>query len=257
MDAFAAHTHLVPDSELDIGSVNLSLVVGHAIQVFSEQFPGRSLSSRAMSVSNQTIAIDRAGNGGLIDSLVSNQQVVLQIPYKGELLSVCGTLKRRSGGQCFVLMSDQVVPLRQRRFHRAPLCVPLRAAILPTLGLNRKRLSTLRWVKADTVNISSGGVLLRISSLLQSSTHLIMNIGIEQFEFPILVTAQIRHCFPDLSGQPLVGAEFVVREEQAKHFEQTDLQSMPAPALEYTDSRRNQLNREIIAWTQKEEARRL
>jgi len=235
---------------VDASRFDFSLLVGHELTLFSEQFPGKPLKSKVILASDGELSIDRSGGCSLIDSLVSNQQVTMRVTYKGQQINVPATLKRSDGGKCRVIIGNKVVPLSRRRFTRVFLSRPVKLAVIPVSTFNRNKLARLRWLETVTVNISGGGVLIDFSSCLEKPTYLFLNIDLAEFPLPPLVLGQVLYSLPRDNGHFLVGLEFIVREEREKRFSLTTLKQLPQVVFEYGKQERIELNNKITAWMQ-------
>ena len=235
---------------VDASRFDFSLLVGHELTLFSEQFPGKPLKSKVILASNGELSIDRSGGCSLIDSLVSNQQVTMRVTYKGQQINVPATLKRSDGGKCRVIIGNKVVPLSRRRFTRVFLSRPVKLAVIPVSTFNRNKLARLRWLETVTVNISGGGALIDFSSYLENPTYLFLNIDLAEFPFPPLVLGQVVYSLPKDAGRFHIGLEFIVREEREKRFSLTTLKQLPQVVFEYGKQERIELNNKMTAWMQ-------
>jgi hypothetical protein len=233
-------------SIIDTSTLDLSSVVGHGILLYSEQFPGQPLRSRVLESHGTTFSLDRSGSGRRIDNLVHNQVVTIQFSYRGERISVRARLKRTAGGKCNVFLNSQVVALTRRSFWRADLQLPTRLTVLPMSALHTRDVSQLRWIQVETVNFSSGGVLLELTSFLEAGSFLLMNFEQEYFEFPALVLGCVRHCQQALTGRFRIGLEFVLDEHRGRHFPEDAVRTLPKVVFEYNRKLRLWLNSQII-----------
>ncbi len=237
-----------PIKGVDIARFDFSTLVGHKVTLFADQFPGKPLASKVVVASGNTIAVDRSGSSGLIDNLVNNQQIIVQVLYKGEPVSVRATVHRTEGGSCKISLGDKVVPLLRRRFRRIPLVRTVRMATLPMATFSNKTLSMLRWMQTDTVNISGGGILLSFTSALEYPTYVFMNVACTEASFPSLILGQVRYSIPVETGRWHVGVEFIPRENRRKHFAFATIRQMPAAVFAYDEAMRADMNRQLIAW---------
>ena len=229
---------------------DFSLLVGHELTLFSEQFPGKPLKSKVILASDGELSIDRSGGSGLIDNLVSNQKITMRVTYKGQQINVPATLKRSDGGKCRVIIGNKVVPLSRRRFTRVCLSRPVKLAVIPVSTFNRNKLERLRWLETVTVNISGGGVLIDFSSGLEKPSYLFLNIDLAEFPFPPLVLGQVVYSLPRDNDHFHIGLEFIVREARENHFAFTILKEFPQVVFQYGKQERVELNNKITAWTQ-------
>jgi hypothetical protein len=230
--------------------LDLAELVGRTVTLFSEQFPGRPLRSRVMAARDGEVSIDRSGTDGRIDNLVSNQEVVMKFEYHGQAVATQAMLKRRQGGQCHIVIGERVVPLSKRKYRRMDLRCRVRLAALPRTQLQPRKLSELRWVETDTINLSSGGTLVTMNSYLEPGVYVVINIDLGHLGFPLLLAGCVRHCFQRSDGEYCAGIEFIIQEKREDHFSSTSLRQLPNNLFRYSDSDRRALNREIIAWMQ-------
>ncbi len=227
-----------------IGSdqLDFSSLVGREIVLFTEQFPGKRLTSRVIMVNQNVIAIDRSKSSGLIDDLVNNQKVVVQFDYRGEVVSVQATMKRSSGGKCNLMLGDTIVPLVRRKFRRYDLSLQVKLAVVHPATFQPDSLARLRWMETDTINVSCGGVLLNLDSVLRDEAYLFLHVAMQEFLLPQMVVAQVRHSLQKDGGRHNVGLEFIINEQKQKHFNHNVLRCMPATVLEYSAGQRAQVN---------------
>ena len=235
---------------VDASRFDFSLLVGHEMTLFSQQFPGKPLKSKVILARDGEVSIDRSGGSGLIDNLVNNQKVTMRVTYKGQQISVPATLKRSGGGRCRIIVGEKVVPLSRRRFTRVFLSRPVKLAVIPVSTFNRNKLARLRWLETVTINISGGGALIDFSSCLENPTYLFLNIDLAEFSFPPLMLGQVLYSLPRDNGHFHIGLEFIVREERERRFSLTTLKQLPHVVFEYGRQERIKLNDKITAWMQ-------
>lgn len=235
-----------PSQRFDSSLLDTSLLVGHSVVLFTEQFPGRMLRSRVLSTSEGQVEIETGSKFDLIENLVNHQSVVLQFEYRGEEISVKALLKRSSGGRCFLKLEDEVTPLQQRRFVRRPFSVPVRLAAFPKVTFRPAALNRLRWMATDTVNISSGGTMVVVPAVLHRDVLLMMNLEVEPLTFPKLLLGRVRHCFQAENQYYHVGVEFVTSDEARRMFPPAKSRELPPSIFSYSREDRDQLNRQII-----------
>ena len=237
---------------IDIAKFDLSTVVGRKVTIYSKQFKGKPLESRVVVAGNNTITIDRSGGAGLVDSLVHNQQVTVNLEYRGEEIAIVGVLKRTGTSGCKIIFDNKVTPLSRRRFPRVYLSRPVRLAALPSQSLSPKGLSRLRWMATSTINLSGGGTLIRFSSYLEPPTYLCMSIDLTEISFPRLVVGQVRHCAALDGGNGYhIGIKFIPREERAQHLTNGSIRSLPKSVFEYDEIQRCLLSKRLLTWIEK------
>jgi len=230
---------------IGIDDVDLSSLVGHEVILYTDQFRGKPLHTKVILVNGSVMSVDRSGSNGMIDNLINNQRTVVQFVHRGQRISVDATLKRTANGQCSLVLGQHMTPLSRRRFRRYDLTRPVKCAVLPSKDFNGNHISRLRWIETDSINFSSGGVLLTLSRNLGSESYLLLNIDVRDFDFPALIIGQVRYCYPIDKFRFNVGIEFIVGDIREKHFAPSTLKRMPPVVFEYTASRRKELNKEL------------
>ena len=231
---------------IDSQHFDFSTLVGREIVLFTEQFPGKRLTSRVIMVNQSVISIDRSKSSGLIDDLVNNQKVVVQFDYRGEIVSVQATMKRSSSGKCNLMLGDRIVPLVRRRFKRYELARQVKLAVVNPATFQPDGLARLRWLETDTINVSCGGVLLSLDSVLRDETYLFLNVAMQEFQLPQMMVAQVRHSHQNDGGHFHVGLEFIISEQKQNHFNHNVLKSLPAAVLDYSAGQRARVNELLI-----------
>jgi len=239
-------------TEIDTAQLDLSQLVGYEIVIFSEQFPGKKLTSKILSSSDKEVTIGRSGSGGLVDHLVNRQNIYAQFEYRGQRVAVRGMVRRTRGGKCTIILESQMVPLLRRQFNRMAIDSPVRLAVVPTSGFNSVKLEKLRWLETRTLNVSGGGAMLTHSCQLGESTCLLVNMNIENAAFPPLMTACVRHSSPNGMGSYRVGIEFVIKETYRKTTPPGAVSQVPAAALRYSSDTRARMNEQITSLMQEQ-----
>lgn len=231
--------------------LDFSHLVGRQIAVFSEQFPGKRMTTKVLAYAEGELLVNTAGEDGLIDSLVDRQTLIVQFPYKGQQISVRVKIKRTQAGRCYFVLGTQVVPLNQRRFERISLVRPVNLAPLPALATSKLDIAKLRWMQTETVNFSSGGALINMSSFIQQNMFMLVHLDMPKEDMlPSLLLAQVRHCYQAELAAFKIGVEFMIRELCARALPPDRLQQLPASVTSYTATQREKLNSVVRAWMQ-------
>ncbi|MEW5993427.1 MAG: PilZ domain-containing protein [Candidatus Zixiibacteriota bacterium] len=241
----------IKQAAIDTACIDLTLLAGQEVTLFSEQFPGKPLTSRVALANERELTIDRGVGAGQIDNLVANQRIILRVNYKGEHLNIPAILKRIDGGRLCVVLGKKLVPLTRRNFTRIAYASPVTLAVMSATTFRRNCLNRLRWMETETVNLSGGGVLISFSGCLMHPTYLFVHLDMAEFSFPALLVTQVVYSLPKEDGSFSVGLEFIVREDQLQHFPPATISEFPATVHEYGEQRRQEVNREIELWKQK------
>ena len=232
---------------IDSIELDMSSLVGRKIMLLTEQFPGKRLTSKIISVNNEMVTIDRSGSGGLINDLVSKQSLFVQFVYKEQRVSVKGTIKRSSGGRCTLLLDKKAIPLLRRRFMRIQVDSNIKLAIYPEKITGPSQLKRLRWMETELRNLSCNGALIEHSGSFNVGAIMLVNIDIPEILFPSLLVAKVRHCNHLGDGHFHVGVEFIVRDIYEKYFSPAVIKKFPATVFEYSEKKRDSLNKQIIS----------
>ncbi|MDF1545008.1 MAG: hypothetical protein P1R58_07895 [bacterium] len=232
---------------IDSNLLDLASLVGREVVLYSEQYPGKPLSTRVIMVNNKSMAIDRGKSSGLINELIDSQKVVLQFEYRGELVSVDATLNRSPNGKCTLSIAERVIPLTRRRFDRFPIELSTKLAAFNVKTFDPQNMGKLRWLETRTINFSCGGLLVGMSSQIKRRTYFLLNVDTAELEIPKFMIGEVRHSFQVDHGGYRIGMEFVVNEKKARHFSQFTIQSLPESFFEYTISQRAGIKKQLAA----------
>ncbi|KAA3637811.1 MAG: hypothetical protein DWP97_00090 [Calditrichaeota bacterium] len=223
--------------------IELSSLVGHDILIISDQFVNTPLYSKVVLAQEGVLSIDRGGSNGMIDKLENDQVVLIQFSYKGQRIGTKATVTRSMGGRCNLTLHDCVTPLNRRMFKRYSHTVKVRCAILPAQNVDPTNFAKLRWITTESKNLSSGGILLPLSTQLTEHTKLILNIDYDKKEFPGIVIGEVRYALPAENFKYDTGIHFIVDEHKDKHFPTITLKRIPQKAFEYTTERRKLIDK--------------
>jgi len=248
----AAKPPVMASRNFDAGSLTLSELVGKPVTVYSKQFPGKPLPSHVHSVSENKLHLSTTGNTDQLNNLVNGQTVDIQLPYRGEWISINATLRKTDGGRCGFEFEGTVVPLSQRKFVRIKRRCEVQMSAFSLQTFCRKPHRDLRWIKTSTLNFSSGGTLIEVPGYMDGGLKLLMNVDVEYDQFPSLILAEVRYCHRMDNGKHVAGVEFVVREMARKSYSPSVLSQLPALAMQYTATQREKINRQIQAGTSRE-----
>jgi hypothetical protein len=234
-----------PKRDFDIKRLDLARLVGFQLKVYSDQLPGKELRTRVVSSTEDAISVEAGQPPTLLESLVHNQKVILQFPYRGQDISVRARLRRTDSGRCSFVLDDTATPLSQRRFQRVKMEATVTLAPFPAGGLNCAKLGRLRWMQTDAVNFSAGGALIVLPTRVDSAARLLINMQQDQYRFPSLILAKVRHSYQADESRAHTGVEFVTTEAARRIFSTYQMTDMPSVLFSYSNADREQLNRYI------------
>ncbi|MFZ5979243.1 MAG: hypothetical protein ACOYVF_01290 [Candidatus Zixiibacteriota bacterium] len=239
----------IEDDRLGFDSfrLELSLLVGQEMFVYSEQFPGIALAARVQSVKDRELQVSQSGPDDRLENLIENQQIILQFPYRGQKIAVKALFKKCSGGRGYMTLDEKVVPLSQRKFRRVGMINTVKLAAFPLNAFNSRNILRLRWKETRTINFSSGGVLLNSAAFLEQGTYMLLNIDVPETLFPPLVLGRVCHCSPAMETSFRTGLEFIVKERGEQLVSAADRKHLPPVIFTYTSVDREKLNKLIKA----------
>lgn len=233
-----------PDQSAGVQAIRLDVagLVGHQIGLFSDQYPGRELPVRVLSVQGNMMLIDGSATRNALDNLVSNSSVTIRFTYRDQVISVKAAFRRSSGGRVVLYLDEAVTPLMQRKFVRVAMVATVNLAPLPKVSYGNRQLAQLRWLQTQSINFSAGGMLLSIPSYLEKSVLVLCNFTLEQLDFPALVVAQVRHCRQADPGHFHTGIEFQTGDHLRDLLSGDRLRELPRAAFEFSTEMRTELN---------------
>lgn len=224
---------------------DLSSIVGREVLIISDRFEGKPLKSKVLLANESVLSLDRSGNNGLIDEFKNDDKLMIQFDFKNQRVSAEAVVARTAGGRCNIKLSSKIEPLLRRKFRRYQVSHEVNLAILPMINLTPSKINHLRWLKTDSLNFSSGGMLLNLPSSLNSKTFLLMNIESKELEFPRLIVSHVRYNLPQDNYTYHTGVQFITNENKAKHFSQITLNNFPKTAFEYSYKMQSDLEKSL------------
>ncbi len=226
--------------------LELSSLVGREMLVLSGQFENNSQYTKVIMVHENIISLDNGGEGNELNRVDNNTDIVVQFDYKGQRLSAKAKLYRTIKGRSNIVLHETVVPLSRRMFKRYELTCQVRCAILPLQRIIESDMSKLRWLQVDSINISSGGILLPIPSKIKNDTYLLLNIDYENPHLPNLIIGQVKHSQSINNYSHHVGTQFILQENKENYFSPLVLKKIPQKALDYTIKTRNRFDKFLL-----------
>jgi len=196
---------------------------------------------------------DFAGDGIVIDSpefisgstLLRQGSSVLVLITRDDAVYQCySTIRkhRSEGGNRFLLTRPrQVTRVQRRQFVRIDMLTPVQWARIDTILDYDAFDEALDWIKSSSLNISGGGILLRVTPDLHVGDKLLLRIGLfPELELPEIVAAVCRRrALKD--KQWLAGVEFILQDHLEKHFSQDELDCFPKSVKQYDRAGQNRL----------------
>ncbi len=223
---------------LNSSQIDYSRLVGREIRLRTEQFPGHLLVTRVLAVADNNLVIDRSGSGGRIDQLIANQKTEVLFDYKGEPVAFTSIIIIPHLGRLQIPLSGEVLPQLRRQFVRLNLNHDVRLTFFDDTNIGFVRLNRLKWLETSTLNISGGGMLVKIPAFVGSEGFLVMHLGLEGVVLPKLMVGRVRHRQPAEESHAQVGVEFVIRENCAERLPRNLLRNLPLKLFDFDYQKR-------------------
>ncbi|RKX22785.1 MAG: hypothetical protein DRP35_01105 [Candidatus Zixiibacteriota bacterium] len=238
----------ISGNRIDSNMLDLSYLVGREIFILCDQFTGKKLSSKVIMINEKRLSLDRGMNSDFFDQLGDNQDVTVFIKYKGQEISVGANLKRALNGQCTIILDNNIIPFTRRKYQRFTMSDDAKLAVISSSITDPKFTAKLSWKESSIINVSCGGVMLSVSSLLMKGTKVFLNLPLQNFSLPKLILAQVVHCYQEKNNRFSVGMEFIINEEKKNHFNQQSLELLPAAVLKFNKTKRSEMNEKLVSW---------
>ncbi|UCD94048.1 MAG: hypothetical protein JSU69_09795 [Candidatus Zixiibacteriota bacterium] len=222
--------------------IDFSELVGREIEMRTEQFPGKSLTSKVLSITGDNIVIDRSGPEGLIDSLIHNQEVEVLVNYRGEPVIFNSKIAIPSKGKLRIAVAEELFPVTNRKFERIEIHQEVRLTYFDDISIVTTRLNKLKWIETKTVNISGGGMLVEIPVNLTADFYMILNLGLEGVDLPDLMVGSVRHSRPAMASLFHIGVEFITRECYRQKLPKSLVRNLPQKLFEFDNKSRDNLD---------------
>lgn len=222
--------------------IDFSELVGREIEMRTEQFPGKSLTSKVLSITGDNIVIDRSGPEGLIDNLIHNQEVEVLVNYRGEPVIFNSKIAIPSKGKLRIAVAEELFPVTNRKFERIEIHQEVRLTYFDDISIVTTRLNKLKWIETKTVNISGGGMLVEIPVNLTADFYMILNLGLEGVDLPDLMVGSVRHSRPAMASLFHIGVEFITRECYRQKLPKSLVRNLPQKLFEFDNKSRDNLD---------------
>jgi hypothetical protein len=218
--------------------IDYSKLVGREIRIRSEQFPCRVLSARVVAVSDNNLVLDRSGSSGMIDQLIANQTIEISFDYKGEPVAFNSKIYIPRVGRLQVPIALDVAPQIKRQFVRLPVSGKVRMTFCDENNIGSARLSKLKWLETETMNIGGGGMLIGAPLFAAKDDYMIFHLEIENAAIPQLMVGRIRHKGRGENNLTRIGVEFIIREHCGEKLPNALLKSLPLKLFDFDERMR-------------------
>ena len=239
---------LNPHQPFDLGLIDLNALLGHKVRVSLSGDDSRSQLFKVIRISANKITLDSRILDEEFSAFNSENQVKVLFSYKNQKFTAEATCTFIHGKRMLIL-KNRITTLNRRRFSRFNIEAGVEFAILPKRNFSSEEITNFKWFKSQTIDISSGGMMLSIRNFLNSNSYLILNSNLKEYLIPETVVAQIKYNFRNINSKNSIGMEFILNEDKEKHFPDTSFSAMPRELFKYDKLTRDLINAKLIART--------
>lgn len=215
--------------------IDYSILVGKKIKITTEQFPGQVLISRIMSTSSKNLVLDKSGSEGKINQLIQKQNVNVQFEYKGQKISFTSSIVKSTGGRIIVPIIERLNPMVRRKFVRFDVDKMVRLTYFDERNIKSARLNKLKWFETTIANIGGGGVLTIVPSMLTDDNFVLMNMQMDDLDFPPLILGRVCHSERNDKKKIVTGVEFVTHENSGQIVSSSLIRNLPEAVFQYNN----------------------
>jgi hypothetical protein len=220
-------------------------LIGKEIKLITEQFPGKPLSSKVMSIRDGNLIIDKSGSGGLVNQLIHRQNIKVRFEYKGEPVEFTSLILPRTSGRIQIPLAPDITPLVRRQFVRFNLEKNIRLTYFDTGNIKSARLNKLKWIETAIANIGGGGVMSEMPNALSHDYYVILNLDFENIQVPDLLIGRVCHSHLGRDKKNLVGIEFIVKETVKEQLPHSLIRNLPPGIFAFDQDTRRELARRL------------
>jgi len=232
---------------INSANIDYSILVGKRITIITEQFPGKKLSSRILSTSNHSLVLDKSGSEGKINQLIQKQNVDILFNYKGQEIAFTSSIAASEGGRVLVPIADSISPIVRRKFVRFDTTKAVRLTYFDERNIKSSRLNKLKWFETEICNISGGGALTFMPSLLADDNFILMNLSLDELIFPPLILGRVCHSHRNRENKIVTGVEFITKENAAGMISSSLFRNLPEVIFQFD----NQMVKELVNYLEK------
>jgi c-di-GMP-binding flagellar brake protein YcgR len=232
---------LPPNIYIKSAGIDYSRLVGREVKIRTEQFPGKLLSARVVAFTEKNLVIDRSGSSGLINDLINHQPVEVSFEYKGEPVVFSSKICIPRQGRLQIPIASDVRPQVRRQFLRLEVPSNIRLTFFDDTNISSVRLSKLKWLETNAINISGGGILIGLPLFFPKDNYMILHIDLSEIIIPQLMVGRIRHKQKGDNNLTNVGVELVIREDCSEKLPNSLLRNLPLKLFDFDEKTRSGL----------------
>ncbi len=220
---------------INSAKIDCSILVGKRIKIITEQFPGQALTTRIMSTGDNNLVLDKSGSEGKISQLIQKQNVNVQFEYKGQAIAFTSTIATSDSGRILIPIAESISPMVRRKFVRFEMDKVIRLTYFDEGNIKTARLNKLKWFETTIANIGGGGVLVFMPSMLADDNFILMNMNMDNLEFPHLILGRVCHSHRNDKNNIVTGIEFITRENGGKIIPSSLVRNLPEAIFQFSN----------------------
>ena len=218
------------------------------LELVSEENPnGASYKSRVEDVTSDGIVISQpefAGGDGQLLTAHSHVYVrFLRSDAMYQFSARMKSIKDVTGKKVLLYDIGRLERVQRREFVRIIFDLTLDYALLSKDDWN---IDTLEWKPSSTIDISAGGLLMRVDDSVQKDDRLLLDFDrAYNKQLPQMITA-ICCRVVDKNNNRLAGVKFIRRKDLTKYFSPEQIDRLPEPARKFDALAQNELSKFIF-----------
>ncbi len=219
---------------------SLNDFIGNQISISIEQLRGGPINAIVKEVVKNRLKLELVGDATAISQFSVEQEVITRFEFKNQQLSVNGRVYLQDD-EYFLELGSVFIPTNRRRFTRYNRSFSVKCAALPQQNSNPTRVNRLRWEETDSLNISCGGIMIKLPTELNNESYLMLNIEATDLGFPSLMIGQVRYSIATDDIDYNIGIEFIPSEHKEKHFPSMKIKRLPREAFTFDVEKRKNI----------------
>ncbi|MEP0828381.1 MAG: PilZ domain-containing protein [bacterium] len=155
------------------------------------------------------------------------------------------SLGEHAGGMLQIYDIGEMERVQRRQYVRIDMKIELKYALLkrPSSIID---LSVMKWNNSHSINISAGGLLLKVDESVKKGDLLFIKLSeYEKLSLPRLLAASCCRIVR-MNDARYAGVEFILERQLSKYFSATEMAALPAPVKGFTSGVQNRLVRFVF-----------
>ncbi|MEE9442122.1 MAG: PilZ domain-containing protein [candidate division Zixibacteria bacterium] len=154
-----------------------------------------------------------------------------------------------------LIIDSDIIKANRRLTQRLPLIIETVYTPISDLSMSSGQFSHLRWKKCQTVDFSSGGILLSTSLQADVGSYFLLNLEIDMLAGPLFVFGQVRWSAKLGYGKSgcSCGIMFITADNLHNHFSRQARTALPPIMLAFTNQKQQELGKYLTKISEKKD----